>query len=463
MKISRRDFLAISLLISTSIILSGNNKSSAAQTPVQEKEIIVVGAGISGLSAARYLQQQGYQVIILEARERIGGRIWTDRSWQNLSLDLGASWIHGIQGNPITKLAQQFQIKTVETDYESRINSGLNGRFMTDAQENVIEARFNNLLKKINKYRKQLEAEDADDIPLQKAFDRAVAELKLSQKDLQELNYAINSVIEHEFAADAANLSLYYWDQGTKFQGKDVLFPNGYDQIIQALAQKLDVRLEHVVQKIEYDDSGVNIITNQGNFACERAVITLPLGVLKSGRVEFSPALDDDKQLAIQRLGMGVLNKVYLRFPQAFWQKDTHLLGNISDNKGEWTEFLNIHRYTGFPVLLGFNAGSYGSQIEQLSDEQIVASAMKALQKMYGAKIPNPEAWLITRWEKDAFAGGAYSYIATGASGNDCDELAKPVGNRLFFAGEATSRKYAATVHGAFLSGEREAKRIVAL
>jgi monoamine oxidase len=252
---------------------------------------------------------------------------------------------------------------------------------------------------------------------------------------------------------------LHYWDQGREFKGGDVLFPNGYDQITKGLAQGLDIRLEHIVQKIQYDNRGVKIITNQGEFSCERAVITLPLGVLKSGAVKFSPALPQSKQAAIQRLGMGVLNKVYLRFPKVFWQ-DTDILGYISQNKGEWAEFLNIHKYIKQPVLLGFNAATYGSQIEKLSDKQIVGEAMKVLQNMYGTGIPNPEASLITRWQQDPFARGSYSYIPPGASRKDYDEIAKPIQNRLFFAGEATSSKYAATVHGAFLSGEREAQKI---
>jgi monoamine oxidase len=157
---------------------------------------------------------------------------------------------------------------------------------------------------------------------------------------------------------------------------------------------------------------------------------------------------------------MGLLNKTYLRFPEVFWDKEHDLLGHIAERKGEWAEWLNIYKYTGQPILLGFNAGRYGRQIEKLSDREIVAAAMKTLRSLYGAKIPDPEAWLITRWAGDPLAGGSYSYLPPGATEGDRAALAQPVGGRLFFAGEATSVEYPATVHGALLSGRRAAKEI---
>ncbi|MEK9164377.1 MAG: FAD-dependent oxidoreductase, partial [Chloroflexota bacterium] len=159
----------------------------------------------------------------------------------------------------------------------------------------------------------------------------------------------------------------------------------------------------------------------------------------------------------------GVLNKVYLRFAAAFWaEDDTDWIGYIPEKKGEWGEYLNIYHYTGQPILLCFNAGEYGLAIEKLSDGEIVAAAMKTLRQMYGDDIPEPEAWLITRWGSDPFAYGSYSHAAPGATEDDFAALAEPVGDRLFFAGEATS-EYSATVHGAYLSGVREAGRIAEL
>lgn len=158
---------------------------------------------------------------------------------------------------------------------------------------------------------------------------------------------------------------------------------------------------------------------------------------------------------------MGTLNRVYMRFPKPFWATTgTELLGYIAERKGEWAEGYSVHGYTGAPILMLFNAGAFGVAIERLSNEAIVAQSMEVLRKMFGNSIPSPEASLVTRWASDPFALGSYSYAATGASLSDYVQIAEPVGNRLYFAGEATSSLYPATVHGAYLSGLREARRI---
>lgn len=315
------------------------------------------------------------------------------------------------------------------------------------------------MLGQVERLRDKLEDEDEDDISLKQGFDRISSRRALSNKERRELDYSINTEIEHDYGADVSDLSLFNWDQDEEFGGKSVLFPGGYSQIAGALARGLDIRLNQSVKHIEYGNRGVRIVTDEKTFEAQRAIVTLPLGILKRGMVTFSPPLPERKLKAIRRLGMGILNKLYLRFPKVFWTKED-LLGCISTRKGEWTEWLNFYKYTGEPILLGFNAGDYGRRIEALSNSQVIEAAMQVLRRIYGSSIPNPTGALITRWGFDPFTLGSYSYITPGATGADYDILAEPIGDRIFFAGEATSRTYAATVHGAFLSGEREARRI---
>jgi monoamine oxidase len=183
--------------------------------------------------------------------------------------------------------------------------------------------------------------------------------------------------------------------------------------------------------------------------------------VLKSGAVSFSPAQPSSQQTAIQQLGMGVLNKVYLRFATPFWEQNSDLLGHISDRKGEWAEFLNLYRYIQQPILLGFNVGTYGTQIGQQRDRDIVQSAIAVLRSIYGAAVSSPTGVLITRWKADPFAQGSYSFMATQSSPQSRVHLAEPVGDRLSFAGEATLAKHAATVHGALRSGQAAAQQVI--
>ncbi|MCB0158048.1 MAG: FAD-dependent oxidoreductase, partial [Caldilineaceae bacterium] len=188
---------------------------------------------------------------------------------------------------------------------------------------------------------------------------------------------------------------------------------------------------------------------------------TLPLGVLQQGAVSFAPALPRAKQDAIHALGSGLLNKAWLRFPHAFWPREPEMINYVPATPGRWAEWLNLYHYTGEPILLGFNAGSYGSTLEAWTDAAIIADAMDVLRTIYGPQIPAPDDWQITRWASDPLALGAYSYYAVGTDRATRRALAAPVAGRLFFAGEATSQDHPSTVHGAYMSGVRAAEEIL--
>ena len=454
MRLTRRRFLAAAPIALVGQAAAFQASGTESVTKVERTDVVVVGAGISGLALARAVANKGAKVIVLEARDRIGGRIWTDTSlgWP---LDLGATWVHGVSGNPITQLARDFRLDVMPTNGNNHWRFRSNGSFVRG--DDSIDAQFDALINNVDLIRERRQSEGKPDVPLQQGIEAAFG----SKVIPDTLNYAINSNIEHEHGADASQLSLFHYDQDESFGGADVVFPKGYGQIAANVGLGQDVRLGCPVQRVEYGPRGVRVITSKGDFEAPHAAITLPLGVLKANAVQFSPALPLRKIQAIRQLGSGTMNKCFLRFPRSFWPREPDLIGYISERKGEWAEWLNVQRYLGESLLLGFNAGTFGVQLEKLSDAEIVASAMRTLRGMFGASIPDPTNTLITRWNSDPFARGAYSYIPVGASGEDYDALAEPVGGRLFFAGEATSREYPGTVHGAYLSGLREAERIL--
>lgn len=468
--LKRRHFLQSSIASLIAILgcdaLEENTAKTAvaARSPSGQPNVIVVGAGIAGLAAAQLLQNQGYQVVILEARDRVGGRIWTDRSLNQIPLDLGASWIHGVNENPLSQLVKDFKLRTLPTNFNSGTRYQRNGNELNADREEEAEDLFERLLKQIETIQSQRLNSGKVDIPLQAAINQAIKNLGVSAENMNRLlNYLVNAEIEYEYAADATQLSLFHWDDGQFFGGRDVVFPNGYDQIINRLAANLTIQTKQIVKAVNYSETGVQVITNQGSWQADRVVITVPLGVLKQNTIKFSPDLPLSKQQAIQKLGMGLLNKTYLQFSEPFWEGDGEFIGYISETKGKWTEFLDVHHYTQKPILLGFSAGTYATQLERRSNAEIVQSVMGVLRTIYGSRIPNPKGYLITRWQADPFAGGSYSYLAVGSSNADRTTLAEPVGDRLFFAGEATSAEYASTVHGALLSGRRSAEQIIAI
>ena len=202
--------------------------------------------------------------------------------------------------------------------------------------------------------------------------------------------------------------------------------------------------------------------TTSDEFVADRVVVTLPLGVLQHNDVRFVPELPEAKRHAIATLGMGVLNKCYLRFAHAFWPDDIDWLEYIPQQHGEWTEWVSFQRATKLPVLLGFNAGDRGRDMEAWSDEKTVASAMSVLKTIFGHDIPNPVDHQITRWASDRFARGSYSFNALHATPAMRTALAQPLGGRLFFAGEASSKNHFGTAHGAYLSGVQAARDVLA-
>jgi len=443
-RIDRRTFLATCLAAPAALTLDPRFGRAASSDP----DVIVIGAGAAGLGAARALRAAGKSVLVLEGRNRIGGRVHTSHVWKDAPLDLGASWIHGISGNPLTALAKQFHLTTKVTDYNSVQVYDTAGHAISDAADSKLGSLFDSFTKAINTLRDKIDEPGENQLSLEQGYQRVVPGMHLSAAERVDLDYTITTEIVDDYGASIADLSLLNWDQDDELGGDDMLFPTGYSQMMQGLASGLAIKLGQVVSRIEVRSSGVQVTTTKGSFSAPRAVVTLPLGVLKSGRVTFSPALPARKQGAIDRLAMGVLDKVYLRFPKAFWPSGPQFFGYIPPSGGEWTEWMNFNYVLHKPIIMAFNAGRTADDVERRSDQQVVAGAMQVLRRCFGAKVPDPTGWQITRWTEDPFAFGSYSHIPPGATGADYDIMAEPVAGRLFFAGEATDRRFPSTVHG---------------
>ena len=419
------------------------------------EKILIVGAGMAGISAARNLIDAGHDAIVLEGRDRIGGRMWTSRKWENTPVDLGASWIHGHRGNPLTAIADKINAPRQATDFNDVSLYDVEGNLVPDG----IWVRLFGFERKMSRAIKKAERLD-DDISIEAAIAAQMDLDALSQTKRRQFNFAVNMSLEQPFATDIGELSAHYMDEGKEFKGDDLLFPQGYDALIDYLATGLDIRLNEKVTRIAYNDRNVTVSTSSGTFEADRAIVTLPIGVLKHGDVVFEPALPEKKQTAIEAVGMGVVNKTYLQFPKVFWERSNDWIGYIPEEKGQFSAWFNLYPSTGQPILAAFNPGDFGRTIETFSDDQIIDRAMQTLRLMYGTDIPNPVDAQITRWKSDPFARCAYSSPVVGMTETTRSDLAEPILNRLFFAGEATNSDYPSTVHGAYLSGQREGDRI---
>jgi monoamine oxidase len=413
-------------------------------------DVIVIGAGMAGLRAAQVLTQAGKNVVILEARDRIGGRVLTDRTGFGFPIELGASWIHDSNKNPLTAVAKSAGVKTLTSDYSERV-----WREGVLIEEETSDAENKAFLAKVDKASKSSKPNES----IRDALERT-AGAGLSPADREDFEWQLATNIEYDFGADAEQISASRIDDGTDLEEHNLIVL-GYDLVAAAVGKSLRVRTGETVKKIERTDAGVVVHATSGAFAADKVVVTLSVGVLKSGSVEFSPPLSPKKLQILSRLDMGCLSKTFLRFPKTFWPTASDFLGRISPvaDRGRWSEWINIAKFLNEPVLAAFNGGKHARQVEASTDDEIVRDAMAALRTMF-PDAPDPIGILQTRWSTDPLALGSYSFLPVGALAADRADLGAPEGP-IFFAGEACSADHAETVHGAYLSGEATAKAIL--
>ncbi|MCA9980280.1 MAG: FAD-dependent oxidoreductase [Anaerolineales bacterium] len=438
----------------------------------KQAETIVIGAGMAGIMAARTLQAAGREVLVLEARPRVGGRTHTDYSL-GTAVDLGAAWIHGADGNPLLPYAKKYGIDHAPTDF-------------------------------INRSRTAVQAYAADGRPLDMdAFTDgqwlangawALAHGSLLHPRPDPAHRTLREFLENDLPRPAdlspdAEKGFYYWStvlyeylcaadwdtidvklnegQHFGFPGGDLLlYGGGYTKIIERFVAELAVVVNTAVESITLTADGVRLQTNNGDYTAQNAIVTVPLGVLKAGHLRFEPALPPAKQQAIQRIGFGHYEKLALRFDQFYWPRDKQRFNYIST--GEPTLFnvwLNTGHYTGEPVIVAYHAGRRARRINEWDDATFVAEARRVMQRIFGdngfGQIPEPEAYVRTTWQQDPFSNGSYSFDQIGQLVTDRETLAEPVGQRLFFAGEATHPHFYASVHGAYETGIRAAQEVL--
>ncbi|XXG68316.1 hypothetical protein AAC387_Pa06g1430 [Persea americana] len=421
--------------------------------------VIVIGGGFAGIAAARALHDASFQVVLLESRDRLGGRVYTDYSF-GFPVDMGASWLHGVcNENPLAPLIGRLGLPLYRTSgdnsvlYDHDLESY--ALFDTDGhqvpQELVIKVgeAFESILAEAKKMRQ----EHSEDMSILQAFSIVLDR----RPDLRQEGLAHMVLqwylcrMEGWFATDADTISLKCWDQEELLSGGHGLMVRGYRPVINTLAKGIDIRFNHRVTKIARRYNGVEVTVEGGKtFVADAAVIGIPVGVLKSKSIKFEPRLPEWKEEAIADLGVGTENKIALHFDKVFWP-NVEFIGVVASTSYGCSYFLNLHKATGHPVLVYMPAGRLAHDIEKMSDEDAANFAFLQLKRILpGAS--EPIQYLVSHWGTDVNSLGSYSYDAVGKPHDLYERLRIPVDN-LFFAGEATSTQYPGTVHGAFSTG----------
>ena len=416
--------------------------------------VAVVGAGMAGLGAARALHDAGCRVIVLEARDRLGGRIHTDHSL-GTPIDMGAAWIHGVDGNPLTALARQAGAATVLSDFDAQAlyRGGRRLRSKVHAQASEIAEAWSEDLAD--------EAEDDPRMTVAEALRRRERRLlaDASEDVAAAARFLIASNIELEYGEDLALMSAADYDSDEAFDGEDVLFPGGYSALPAYLARGLTLRLAHPVSAIEHDEDGARLRGAWGELQVDAAILSVSVGVLHSDALRLQPGLSVAHRQALEQIQMGDLERIVLQFPRAFWPASVHYFGAVDVTPA--MDFYNL-AVVGAPATLAcLTGGSHSRRLQQQPLAQAIEEPLAALRSAFGSAVPDPIASTRSTWWTDPYARGAYSVTRPGGSQAARAALARPLGPRLHMAGEATVSDYPATVHGALLSGQRAARRLL--
>lgn len=483
--IRRRDFLRLlgsgAAVSATGLfgVACGDGASSGTTEPAGDR-VIVIGAGTSGLTVANALTTAGVETVVLEARDRLGGRVWS-ADVGGVPVDLGGMWIHGARGNPAACILNHEGVRWRSAPFygfDTRIFDAMLQRNLNDDERIAVATatfQFDEALPDLVG-RLGLDATVADALSLY------LDDAGLGPDARRHAEFGIHTEVELLSAQSPSQISLASYfgvDDAASASARIAQdadpdgdnFPDGsYRPLVNALARGVDVRFETIVSRIEHSSDGVVVETSDGTERGSHVVVTVPLGVLKAGSIEFSPELPAPKRAAIDGLAMAELEKVVLRYDEAFWQLSGP--GNILHMGTTLGEFPLVVDYSPFaggqPTAVAFYCGSFGQEMASLSDDAIVARASTMMTQMSDVAPRAPAAAHVTRWKSDPFAFGSYPGYAVRASveearreGAHYEAMAAPVGDRVLFAGDGTSYDFGSTVEGAIVTGIREAERLL--
>ncbi|KAB1658042.1 FAD-dependent oxidoreductase [Pseudoclavibacter chungangensis] len=429
---------------------------------MEHVDTIVVGAGVAGLTAARLLHRAGRRVVILEARDRVGGRVWTDRSDGHMT-DLGASWIHGITDNPVAAAAAAFGMRTVEFTVGGYQPDGRpialhdpDGTRLSDAEAAAFAADVH----AIDEALVPIIARSAPTASYREVAEEALAAQDWDDERAERAREYLEHRAEEQYGAWIEDLAAHGLDDDL-IEGDEVVFPDGYDRLPEHLARDLDVRLGAIVTRVTWTGTGVVVQLGAAELSADTCIVTVPVGVLRSGSFTIEPPLPEPVAGALDRLTMNDFEKIVLRFEHRFWDDDVYVVRRQGPAARWWHSWYDLTRLDGTPTLLTFAAGSAAVATRGWDDERIVSSILEQLRGIYGDRVTSPIAVERSDWRGDPFARGSYAYMTLGSTTADHDALATPIEGVLHLAGEATWTDDPATVTGALCSGHRAAENVL--
>jgi monoamine oxidase len=402
-------------------------------------DVAIIGAGAAGLGAARTLESSGLSMIVLEARDRIGGRAHTIMAAPGIPFDLGCEWLHSADKNDFVGIARQlgFAVDTKRPPWREQTYDAVFTKAQRAEFFGAMDAFYD---------RAEQAAENDDDAPAATCLEPG-----------NPWNPMIDAVSTYINGFELKDVSLHDMDA---YEDTEVNWrlPDGYGSLIAAYGASCPVALNTEVMVIDHSGARLKIETSRGTLSAARVIVCVPTNLIAREDIRFHPPLPA-KVDAATGLPLGADNKVMLALDNADkWPADVGLRGATIS-----TEIGSFHlRPSGRPCIAGFYGGTFARAMEDAGEGALLAHSIDEIVALLGSDIRRKLTPLAeSRWCHDRFAQGAYSAAKPGHAESRA-VLAAPVDDRLFFAGEATSPNFFSTAHGARESGVRAAQEVMA-
>lgn len=422
------------------------------------KKVLIIGAGMAGIAAARKLADAGCDVVVLEARNRIGGRVHTHTDW-GTNIELGANWIHSPNDptNSLKPLADRLGVELRNSDYSDiKAYEPLSSPYANLNPERIME-RVERL---VNRQAQKLARSGKGDISLQQLFASVAHNAKLSGNEAYLLRM-LEEVYANSLAAELNEASArYYLAKESEVDPDDYFVVGGFNRILTSVLGTIPVQLNQVVREIRNKPNSVEVVTDGQTVVADYALLTVPLSLLQQQRIQFSPALPYWKTMAFDKFRMGLFNKVVMEFAEPFWPTEPNFLRFTSDAGAPLGFVANYAHYTQKPLLIAMPTSQAGRWVEQTDLDTVKRTCQDKLHKAFPNRAIDFKNFMVTGWQSDPYSLGSYSHVLVGTNNRDFGALEQPIG-RIHFAGEATHAIHPSSVHGAYGSGVREASKII--
>jgi len=406
-------------------------------------DVIVIGAGAAGLAAAHDLKAAGRKALVLEARDRIGGRAFTDASL-GPAYDAGAMFIHWAERNPWVQIARELGVETAAEPWGGGFRVFADGKPMSDSDRQKRRGAFGQIDRRL----------DSADLTRR---DPSIRDL-LGELD-PDMSRIASSGLLLSIGEEADRISAR--DYRRLWAGDDLVVPSGYGNLVARHGAGLDIRVNQPVSEIRWDASGPAVTTPSGTLRAAACILTVPVGVLKAGAIRFSPALPARHRDALDGIVMGALTKIALKVEGECFGITP---GASFLEAGSPDRLMNLDLFPeGKDLVIGYCGGDYARELSRAGTAEARAHVTELLTKIIGADIRKAVTGVsFPAWWTDPFARGSYSVCLPGHAAAR-EQLAEPIGGRIFIAGEATAGGGAMTVGGATLAGRAAAAAVTRL